>query len=66
MNESERKRDAAIMGAIAAYRAEEKIFSEGEESPSTCVPLLLPPNLWGLASRQDRMNQRQFWELRRR
>ncbi|MDI6725911.1 MAG: hypothetical protein QMD32_03020 [Smithellaceae bacterium] len=66
MDSRERKRIAAIWGAVAAYRAEEKGCQQEEELPSTGPLMMRPPNLWGLASRQDRMNQWYYWQMRPR
>lgn len=66
MDSREGKRIASILGGIAAHRAEEKGLLREEELPSTGPLVMRPPNLWGLASRQDRMNQQQYWQMRSR
>lgn len=64
MDNDNKKRIAAALAAIRAHRAGEEALQENQPLP--VKPAAALPNLWGLASRQDRMNQRQFWEFRPR
>ncbi len=58
------KKIAAALIAVQAHRAAKEHLQESRLAP--VMPVGFWPNLWGLASRQDRMNQRQFWEFRTR
>ncbi len=58
------KKMAAAVAALQVYLKEREATEK--TAPGCQVSGLGEPNLWGLASRQDLMAQRRYWQFRYR